>query len=122
MTEAVARYRALRARLLATRDEKGDDSPEVEQILEDMDDMWWEMYEDEKELFRTNDPAGDRQSALEAMGFVCGPRDSWTLVAQEAPKGAFIVAKGLWFIVGDDLAALINEAYVEWYGTGKALP
>lgn len=119
MTQAVARYRALRARLLAVREEKGDDSPEEEQILEDMDDMWWEMSEDEKELFRTNDPAGDRQGAIEAMGFACGPRDDRRLEGQE---GAFMVAKGPWCVVGDDLAALINEAYATWYGTEKELP
>lgn len=61
MIGAVVRYRALRARLRATRDEKGDDSPEEEQILDDMDDLWWEMSEDEKELFHADDPAGDRR-------------------------------------------------------------
>ena len=48
MSERVARYLELEARLLAWRDQHPEDTPEEDAILDEMDQAWWEMTDDER--------------------------------------------------------------------------
>ena len=48
MTDALQRYRVLRARLVAVRASHGDeDSAEEDQVLDEMDDVWWQLSAEE---------------------------------------------------------------------------
>ena len=65
MTAASDIYRALEVRLFLGCIDLSLSETEVDSILEDMDDAWWEMTSEERE--RANDRAADLIARLHAL-------------------------------------------------------
>ena len=56
MTESLLRYLELEEKLFAWRAEHPEDTPEEDAILDEMDDAWWKLTDDEIEWINRRPP------------------------------------------------------------------
>lgn len=52
MSYALIRYRILEAELAVCRSKYGTGSDKEDSLLDEMDDLWWELDDDERDMLR----------------------------------------------------------------------
>lgn len=59
MTATLRRYLELEQRLVEWRQTHSEDTPEEDDILDQMDYSWWQLSEEDIRWIRARDPAAD---------------------------------------------------------------